>query len=108
MMMKRFLWIMVMVSWCNVGFAKEIQLAGLFSSDPYVQGCVEVRRSDGTWKCKHKTKKFYFNEGKNPGSEDRAWRKCGRAVEKIGKAKYKNFISGKNEGYYNYWCNPSD
>ena len=55
-----------------------------------------------------KTKKFYFDEGKNPGSEDRAWSKCGRAVEKIGKAKYKNFISGKNEGYYNYWCNPSD
>ena len=78
-----------------------------FSSDPYVHGCVEVRENDGTWHCTFRTKKFYFNEGEDPGSMDKAWRDCGNAVDRIGRKKFKNYDQKTREGYYTSWCEES-
>ena len=78
-----------------------------FGADPYVIGCIydNLDASFGK-KCAHRSFRHYFNEGKYPGSWNRAFQKCQNELLRTGTRKYVNFRRGLNDGDYSIICSP--
>ena len=76
-----------------------------FGADPYVIGCIydTLDASFGS-KCAQRSLKWYFNEGKYPGSLNEAYEKCRNDLYRRGINKYVNFARGLSEGDYTIEC----